>query len=212
MKPLWTRMTNNRRLLVSNLLIAVGCMLLLYVGWAYFMMWNNQRTLARQWHEHHEQPVAPGAKPQFVDDGLVQVLIPKASVDAIVVDGVTRKMLAVGPGHMPSTPMPGENGNSVISAHRDTFFRKIGDLQKGDDVIVRRAGKVFHFAVANKKIVDPDDLSVLKQTKSPELTLITCYPTYFIGPAPKRLIVVSQLTSSAPDRGELAANTPAGSR
>ncbi|GAC1645175.1 MAG: class GN sortase [Acidobacteriaceae bacterium] len=174
--------------------------MLVYVAWAYFSMWNNQRLLSRQWQQNHEQAVAAG-QPKRVDDGLVRVLIPKADVDAIVVDGVTRRELAVGPGHIPSTPMPGETGNSVISAHRDTFFRKIGDLRSGDEVIVRRAGEIFHFSVYKKKIVDPSDLSVIKPTPDAELTLITCYPTYFIGPAPKRLVVTSRLVRSEPDVG-----------
>ena len=184
--------------LLSNALIVIGAALLLYVGWAYFSMWHNQRTLARQWHRNHEQPAIAG-QPSRVNDGLVRVLIPKADVDAIVVDGVTRRKLAVGPGHMPETPMPGEVGNSVISAHRDTFFRKIGDLRTGDEVVVRRGGDSYHFAVYKKKIVDPSDLSVIRPTGDAELTLITCYPTYFIGPAPKRLVVTSKLVRTEPD-------------
>lgn len=176
----------------------VGGLLLIYVAWAYFAMWHEQRKLAREWDAHR---ISTPAHPQIVNDGLVRVIIPKAGVDAIVVDGITRKQLAVGPGHMPATPMPGETGNAVISAHRDTFFRKIGDLRKGDDVIVRRNGEIFHFGVDHKLIVLPSDLSVLKPTKDTELTLITCYPTYFIGPAPERLIVVSKLVSREPDYG-----------
>jgi sortase A len=187
---------------VSNALIVSGAILLLYVGWAYFMMWQQQRTLSKQWAQHHEQRTNQAAA---LDDGLVRVVIPKANVDAIVVDGVTRKLLAVGPGHMPSTPMPGETGNAVISAHRDTFFRHIGDLRTGDHVIVHRGGSIFQFAVKNKKIVKPNDLSVIRPTDDAELTLITCYPTYFIGPAPKRLIVVSKLVRILPDTGNTVA-------
>jgi sortase A len=178
-----------------NALLIIGFLLLGYVAWAYSAMWYEQRHLKAEWNADHAPASAPGA-PALANDGLVRVLIPKADVDAIVVDGVTRKQLAVGPGHMPSSPMPGELGNSVISAHRDTFFRKIIGLHDGDEVIVHRAGRVFHFAVIGKKIVSPNDLSVLDPTPDAELTLITCYPTYFIGPAPKRLIVTAKLQSS----------------
>jgi sortase A len=187
------------RCVVSNTLVVIGAMLLFYVGWAYVMMWHQQRTLSKQWAQHHEQRTTNQSV--RTDDGLVRVVIPKADVDAIVVDGVTRKLLAVGPGHMPSTPMPGEAGNAVISAHRDTFFRHIGDLREGDQVIVHRGGSIFQFAVKNKKIVKPNDMSVIQPTGGTELTLITCYPTYFIGPAPKRLIVVSKLVRILPDTG-----------
>ena len=186
------------RTFISNALIAVGALVLLYVGWAYFSMWHNQRTLSRQWKADHEAPATTNS-PRRVDDGLVRVLIPKADVDAIVVDGVTRRELAVGPGHMPATPMPGELGNSVISAHRDTFFRHIGDLRSGDEITVRRGGDVYHFSVYKKRIVDPSDMSVVEPTPDAQLTLITCYPTYFIGPAPKRLIVSSKLVRKDPD-------------
>jgi LPXTG-site transpeptidase (sortase) family protein len=193
-----------RRSVVSNALIVAGAMLLLYVGWAYFMMWQQQRTLSKQWAQRYEQPANHS---EVLDDGLVRVVIPKADVDAIVVNGVTHKLLAVGPGHMPSTPMPGEAGNAVISAHRDTFFRHIGDLRNGDQVIVHRGGSIFQFAVKNKKIVKPNDMSVIQPTGGAELTLITCYPTYFIGPAPKRLVVVSELVRTLPDTGNAVATT-----
>ncbi len=166
-------------------------------------MWHEQRKLAREWDAHR---VSTPAHPRVVNDGLVRVEIPKADVDAIVVDGVTRKELAVGPGHMPTTPMPGEIGNAVISAHRDTFFRKIGDLRKGDEVLVRRDGEIFHFTFDHRLIVLPTDLSVIRPTSDAELTLITCYPTYFIGPAPERLVVVSKLVSREPDYGTQTAS------
>ena len=138
------------------------------------------------------------------DDLLTRVVIPKISLDAIVVEGVSRKQLSEGPGHIKGTATPGEAGNAVISAHRDTFFRHIYELNKGDEILVRRNGKVFHYQVTGKKIVMPDDMAVLKQTSDPQLTLITCYPTYYIGPAPKRLVVFSKLVESGNDLGKQA--------
>jgi sortase A len=197
---------------LSLVFFVLGTSLLLYVGWAYAMMWHEQRTLARQWQVAHQRPIGTrpiGAEvPVVVDDGLVRVVIPKADIDAIVLDGIKHRQLAVGPGHLPSTPMPGENGNSVISAHRDTFFRKIVNLQQGDDIIVRRAGQIYYFTVTGRKIVVPTDVSVLRPTPDAQLTLITCYPTYLIGPAPKRLIVTSRLVRTEPDCGNAAAPPP----
>ena len=89
--------------------------------------------------------------------------------------------------------MPGELGNAVITAHRDTFFRHIYELNKGDEITVLRNGQTFRFAVTGKKVVKPDDVSVLRPTPDAQLTLITCYPTYYIGPAPERLVVFSKL-------------------
>ena len=83
----------------------------------------------------------------------------------------------------------------IISAHRDTFFRHVFELAKGDQVEVQHGGKTAVYEVTEKKIVDPDDVEVLRQTKDPRLTLITCYPTYYIGPAPQRAIVIAKLVS-----------------
>jgi sortase A len=114
----------------------------------------------------------------------------------MVVEGDSRKQLLVGPGHISRTPLPGELGNSVITGHRDTFFRHIFELSKGDKILVQRNGQTFHYAVTGKKIVQPEDVSVLRPTNDAELTLITCYPTYYIGPAPERLVVFSKLQDS----------------
>jgi sortase A len=118
---------------------------------------------------------------------------PKINLDVIVVEGTNHKALRVGPGHLKQTPAPGDLGNSVISAHRDTFFRHIYELAKGDEIQVRRNGRTYTFQVTGKKIVQPDDVSILNNTPDTRLTLITCYPTYYIGPAPQRLIVFSKL-------------------
>lgn len=97
---------------------------------------------------------------------------------------------------MKRTAQPGETGNAVITAHRDTFFRHIYELNKGDQIQVRRSGRTFTYEVTGKRIVMPEDVSVIKPTDNPQLTLITCYPTYYIGPAPKRLVVFSKLVDS----------------
>ena len=115
---------------------------------------------------------------------LTRVVIPKIGMDAIVVEGTSHKALSAGPGHVEETAMPGENGNAVITAHRDTFFRHIYELNKGDQIQVRRNGRVFTYEVTDKKIVPPQDMSVINPTTDPQLTLITCYPTTILAPRP----------------------------
>ena len=136
---------------------------------------------------------APGLPKLSPEEMLTRVSIPKIGLDAIVVEGATHKQLAIGPAHIKDTALPGETGNAVITGHRDTFFRHIYELQKGDAIFVRRNGEVFKYEVTGKKIVKPEDVSVLKQTTDAQLTLITCYPVYYIGPAPDRLVVFSKL-------------------
>src|SRR5213593_1252526 len=95
-----------------------------------------------------------------------------------------------------SIAVSSEPGNSVLAAHRDTFFRHISELKAGDDIFVERHGQQYHFVVTGKRIVHPADFSVLDTTSEARLTLITCYPVYFIGPAPERLVVFAKLANT----------------
>jgi LPXTG-site transpeptidase (sortase) family protein len=183
---------------LPTILMVLGIALLVGVGHEYWAMYREQALLERQW-ELQNQATPLNNEPKVVNDGLTRVEIPKIDLDAIVVEGTSWKKLRLGPGRITSSAHPGERGNSVITAHRDTFFRHIGDLQMNDEILVRRNGEVLTFHVTGRKIVEPTDLSVLKQTKEPTLTLITCYPIYFIGPAPERLIVTAKLVERAPN-------------
>jgi sortase A len=171
--------------------MCLGLALLLYVGVEYSRMYLEQRRLARQWAEQQHA----GSSGVQAASGLTRLTIPKINLEAIVVEGTTRRDLLLGPGHMPSTAEPGENGNSVITAHRDTFFRHIYELNRGDVISVERNGRIYRYEVTAKRVVNPSDLSVLKPSDDRRLTLITCYPTYYIGPAPERLVVFSKLQS-----------------
>ncbi len=179
--------------LVSVALTVVGAVLLLYVLLQYGTMFSEQHRLAKQWEQQNGTTTAPGEAKEAVADGLTKVTIPKINLDAVVVEGTGHKQLLLGPGHMTDTAAPGEIGNSVITAHRDTFFRHIYELNKGDQIEVRRNGKLFTYEVTGKKVVQPEDMSVIRQSQDKRLTLITCYPTYYIGPAPERLVVFSKL-------------------
>lgn len=194
---------------ISIVLIVLGAVLLGYVGSEYAAMYREQQALHEQWQQQQSSST-DGSVAEAVSksDGLTRVLIPKIDLDVIVVEGTNHKALRLGPGHLKGTPVPGEAGNSVISAHRDTFFRHIYELKDGDDIQVRRDGHTYTFQVTGKKIVMPNDVSVLKKTSDARLTLITCYPIYYIGPAPKRLVVFSRLVRNAKIGPERAQATP----
>jgi len=183
-----------RRILPIVMLFA-GLALLGYVATQYSQMYFAQRALAHRWAEQQAAPPSPtssaDAKP--ADDGLVRLSIPKINLDDVVVEGTNHKSLLLGPGHLEDTPQPGDAGNAVISGHRDTFFRHIHELEKGDVVTVQRSGRTYQYEVTGKRIVPPEDMSVIGPTQDTELTLITCYPTYYIGPAPDRLVVFTRL-------------------
>jgi LPXTG-site transpeptidase (sortase) family protein len=199
------------RMLGSHLpaiLLVAGLLLLAYVGSEYFQMYREQKMLAAQWAQRENDRLrgvgVRNGQQQRVNDGIIRLQIPKIDLDAYVLEGAGHKQLKVGVGRITTTAIPGEKGNAVVTAHRDTFFRHIADLKKGDEIIVRRNGERMTFQMTGYKIVKPSDVSVLKPTKEPTLTLITCYPTYYIGPAPERLVVSSKLVSREPDNELLA--------
>lgn len=184
------------RRILPFLFVVVGLILLGYVGYQYWDMYRTQRKLEAEWERQAagaSTQVGHAIKPVPAADTLTRVSIPRINMDAIVVEGASRKELSIGPGHVIDTAIPGEPGNAVITGHRDTFFRNIYELKKGDEIMIRRNGQVFKYQVTGKKIVEPQDISVLKPTQDAQLTLITCYPTYYIGPAPKRLVIFSKL-------------------
>ena len=194
----FARPTNLRALLPYGLICA-GLALLIYVASQYALMYRDQRDLSKQWAQQSSTSAGPATNAaNSAPNSLVRITIPKINLDAIVVEGTSAKELLRGPGHIRSSAYPGDDGNVVISAHRDTFFRHIVELSKGDQIQLQRDGTTFSYEVTGKKITDPNDVSVIQPTLDARLTLITCYPTYYIGPAPERLVVFARLISPPP--------------
>jgi sortase A len=110
----------------------------------------------------------------------------------LVIDGDDDKSLSVAAGHIPGTALPGETGNSVISGHRDTALRVLHEVRLGDRIRVEN-GRVYIYVVQSMRIVEPDDVAVLRSSGGPMLTMVTCYPFRYIGAAPKRYVVQARL-------------------
>lgn len=126
---------------------------------------------------------------------LARIRIPAAEMDWVVFAGSDDATLEKGPGHVPGTAMPNQDygpNNCVITAHRDSHFRRLGWLRKGHVVELETATGTTKYRVVSREIVTPKTVRVLAPTPKPRLTLITCYPFDFIGSAPKRLIVVAE--------------------
>ena len=175
------------------LLISLGTLLSLYVGGTYLWMYEQQRQLMQEWQTQNSGISLPTTQV----GGLTRISIPKINLDAVILEGTSHKSLTLGPAHLRDSALPGDPGNSVLAAHRDTFFRHIYELKPGDDIFVERNGQHYHYVVTGKRVVQPADLSVLDTTSESRLTLITCYPVYFIGPAPGRLVVIAKLAQCA---------------
>jgi len=140
-----------------------------------------------------DQTAPPQAEPYREDprshpgDVLGRISFPRLREQLFVFTGTDS--LHRGPAWLMESAIPGEIGNTVIAGHRDTHFRFLKDIRIGDRIQVESGGATYWFTVKSTRIVSPRDLSPLRQGKSPQLTLITCYPFYYIGPAPKRFIV-----------------------
>lgn len=190
----------------STILVIVGATLLLFTIGAYGWMSLEQHHLAAQWRAQRLSSSAVTTS-TAADSGITLLSIPKIGLQAAILEGTSHESLLLAPGHVNQTALPGEPGNAVIAAHRDTFFHRVDELVPGDDIRIQRAGHEYRYHVINTMIVDSDDLSVTRPTQDTRLTLITCYPTYYIGPAPKRLIVVATLDAPQPDHAAQLAST-----
>jgi sortase A len=121
---------------------------------------------------------------------LGRIRIPRLDVTAVVVEGVGKRSLRRAAGHIPGTALPSEDeGNVGIAAHRDSFFRGLKDIRKDDTIELTTLDGTHRYRVEWTKIVQPEDTTVLAPTGEPALTLVTCYPFYYVGSAPKRFIV-----------------------
>jgi sortase A len=121
---------------------------------------------------------------------LGELEIPRLGIDAIVLEGDTSGILRRAAGHIPGTAFPDNFGGNVgVAAHRDTYFRPLRFIHAGDLIILKTPAGSYHYYVQSTHIVEPDDVAVLGNTKQSTLTLVTCYPFYFVGPAPHRFVV-----------------------
>jgi sortase A len=135
------------------------------------------------------KPAAPGPVKLAPGDLIGRIEIPDVGVSAMIVESAGADELRRAVGHIQGTALPGKAGNAAFAGHRDTFFRGLRDIKKDDRIKVVTLHGTYEYVVDSTKIVDPDDLAVLDPTKDPSLTLVTCYPFYYIGHAPKRFIV-----------------------
>lgn len=121
---------------------------------------------------------------------VARLRIPAISLDEVVVEGVDNDALDAGPGHFPGSAMPGDQGNSVISAHRDRQFSRFDELAVGDTVATQTPLGVRWWKITRRQIVPKDERSLFP-TRDATLTLTTCWPVRYVGPAPERLLLTA---------------------
>lgn len=128
--------------------------------------------------------------PKLVAGSLLgQLEIPRIGLSVMVIEGDSASILRRAAGHVEGTGLPGGPGNVAIAAHRDTFFHALRDIRNQDVITLNTSRGSYQYEVESVEVVEPDQMNVLVDFPSPTLTLITCYPFYYVGPAPKRFIV-----------------------
>ena len=125
-----------------------------------------------------------------------RIEISRLGLSVVVLEGDDEGVLRLGAGRIPGTAHFGEAGNIGIAAHRDTFFRPLRNVRHGDIIVLNTDTGSYQYRVETLKIVAPIDVEVLASTSEPTLTLVTCYPFYYVGSAPDRFIVRAREISS----------------
>ncbi len=189
----WIRIAQYLFVLVG--VLALGYCLAAWIGAEKYQA-AKEREFARELRAKSEAP-KPATAPAPVlaprEGGLVGKLeIPRLGVSVMVVEGVGEGDLRRAVGHVPGTALPGQAGNIGIAGHRDTFFRPLRSIRPDDQITLRTEAGVYQYRVTSTKIVTPDDIQVLEPTGRDTLTLVTCFPFYYVGHAPKRFIVMAQ--------------------
>ena len=185
---------------LAPLLLAVGLLLL---GYALYAIVDtevfNQRE--QQQFEPHTgkkdgvvEPALP-APPVADGESIASIEIARLGLKAVVIQGDSDVNLRRGVGHLAETALPGEVGNVVLAGHRDTVFRPLKDVRAGDAITLTTRDGEFAYRVESMSVVPPTAIDVLEPTGGRTLTLITCYPFYFVGAAPNRFIVRARQSS-----------------
>ncbi|HSH60391.1 MAG TPA: class E sortase [Acidimicrobiales bacterium] len=194
---------------LGRALIISGVLILLFVA---YQLWGtglaegrSQDKLTKSFNERLAAPPpppragtsVPAPPPAPEGEAVALIKIPKIGVEKAVVEGVGLPELKKGPGHFPTTPMPGQPGNSAMAGHRTTYgapFFRLDEVEAGDPILVTTRQGAFRYEVAERKVVSPDETEVLDATDDNRLTLSTCEPRFS---AARRLIVVAMLKGEA---------------
>ncbi len=185
-----------------NAFFLIGILILSYVAVVLLSTKIYQANLSRHFdqtlrdlssHSGSSEPPHPSlvvpAEP-YPEGALVgRIDIKRIGLEVMILEGIDDMTLQKAAGHFPNTSLPGEHGNVAIAGHRDTFFRGLRNIRENDEIIVTTFSGTYSYQVDSTKVVSAKNIAVLENTNGDTLTLVTCYPFNFVGPAPKRFIV-----------------------
>lgn len=180
---------------MEGVLLIVGVVFISWYVGAGVAAGHEQASLSRELDLVAGTATAtPRPRPALPLRGLVgRIEVPRLKLSAIAREGADVQTLRRAIGHIPGTAFPGDAGNAAFAAHRDTFFRPLQSIRKGDEVVVTTTSGVYRYSVTGTQVVEPENVSVLDPTPGKTLTLVTCYPFDFVGSAPQRFIVSASL-------------------
>jgi sortase A len=199
------------KILLSWLLVAGGSYVFFSGAHEFYSSRTAQKQAAQSWNPSREASYVDG---RIVPEGpkalsvvppgetFARLSIPRLQQVLYVVEGTEHADLRRGPGHLEGSALPGSTGNCVIAGHRDTHFRALKDIHKGDDIELETAAGKFTYRVSDITIVSPNNTESLQPSQQAVLNLITCYPFYYVGSAPKRFIVHAEMVTSRASRGD----------
>jgi sortase A len=197
------------RRLIQRSLLCVGAAAVAYVAavtvyatiYQGYQSWRFQTELAAP--SDISGPILEEPPDLHEGDLMGRIDVDRIGLSVMVLQGVEEPTLIVGAGHVPGTSLPGSEGNVVIAAHRDTFFRKLEKILPGDRIHVSTFRGRYEYIVDSLETVDPADTQVMESRDYRELTLITCFPFYFVGAAPRRFIVHARPANSGEGDGSV---------
>ena len=197
-----TKRRGRRLSIIGSILIVAG---LGALGWCGFYLVRAHlyqeksvavlnAKIAKQPAPEHRPPVTlVPAKMLRLGALIGELNIPGLKISSVILEGDDAHTLALSVGHIPGTALPGYGGNVALAGHRDTFFRGLARIRKDDKIVLTTPRGERIYTVDSMRVVSPRDTSVLAGSSQPLLTLVTCYPFHYIGPAPKRFIVRARL-------------------
>jgi sortase A len=195
--------TNRARRRLAGLLLLAGALAAGIWAWSVvrgaIVQTRDNAAFERRVHDQSAAVNGSPTPPVVRNGDLVgRLVIPRLNLRAMVREGAGEDTLDVALGHIPGTAWPGQNGNVGVAGHRDTLFRALRRIAAKDRIQFQTFTATYEYEVESTGIVAPQNVGVLAPGGHPEITLVTCYPFHYVGPAPDRFVVKARLVSQGP--------------
>jgi sortase A len=166
------------------------------LGYAGYVLVDAHRYQAHEKSRFENVSRSDGPHPVTQGGVIGEMDIPRLGFATMVVQGDSPRILLRAVGHMPESPLPWESGNVALAGHRDSFFRPLRNIRSGDAITLKTVNGDFQYEVESTEVVPASDVHVLDASSGRTLTLVTCFPFYYVGSAPDRFVVRARAVGS----------------